>query len=153
MTRSSCIYMWWQWYPLCTRRLFTLSEVDRWSSHLRPKPMTEVCIICFSDKYTVKKSKRKDSLARNQDNVFKRDYVSILQMINLILTSTDTQSTTFHISSLSEDWLHETSIIPTLFSLKCLCPIFLGISHTDWIDKVLLYCCRKKTVPKFNRKI
>jgi CDP-glycerol glycerophosphotransferase (TagB/SpsB family) len=99
--------------------------------------MTEVCIICFSDKYTVKKSKRKDSLARNQDNVFKRDYVSthgmllqcagtnlfILQMINLILTSTDTQSTTFHISSLSEDWLHETSIIPTLFSLKCLCQV------------------------------
>ena len=50
-------------------------------------------------------------------------YLFILQMINLILTSTDTQSTTFHISSLSEDWLHETSIIPTLFSLKCLCQV------------------------------
>jgi len=29
----------------------------------------------LSDKYTVKWNKHKDSLARNQDNVFERDYV------------------------------------------------------------------------------
>ena len=50
-------------------------------------------------------------------------YLFILQMINLILTSTDTQSTAFHISTLSEDWLHETSITPPLFLLKCLCQV------------------------------
>jgi uncharacterized protein YcaQ len=39
-------------------------------------------------------------------------YLFISQMINLILTSTDKQSTTLHISTLWEDWLHETSITP-----------------------------------------
>ena len=47
-------------------------------------------------------------------------YLFIMLMINVILTSTDTQSTTFHISTLWEDWLHETSITPLLILLKCL---------------------------------
>ena len=39
-------------------------------------------------------------------------------MINLILTSTDTKSTTFHISTIWEVWLHETSITPPLFFIE-----------------------------------
>ena len=43
-------------------------------------------------------------------------------MINLILTSTDKQSTTLHISTLWEDWLHETSITPPLFFIEVSVP-------------------------------
>jgi hypothetical protein len=47
-------------------------------------------------------------------------YLFIIQMINLILTSTDTQFTTFHLSTIWGVWLHENSITPPLFTLKCL---------------------------------
>ena len=49
-------------------------------------------------------------------------YLFILQMINLILTSTDKQSTTLHISTLWEDWLHETSITPPRFFIQVSVP-------------------------------
>ena len=44
-------------------------------------------------------------------------YLFIILMINLILTSTDTQFTTFHISTIWEVWLHENSITPPLFAV------------------------------------
>jgi hypothetical protein len=49
-------------------------------------------------------------------------YLFIIQMINLILTSTDTQSTTFHISTLWQVSLHETSITPPLFFIEVSVP-------------------------------
>ena len=75
-------------------------------------------------------------------------------MINLILTSTDTKSTTFHISTIWEVWLHETSITPPLFLLKCMCQarnmnghifvfgisiLIVSIIFFDWTLELLYY--------------
>jgi len=49
-------------------------------------------------------------------------YLFIMQMINLFLTSTDTKSTTFDISTSGEVWLHVISITPPLVCIEMSVP-------------------------------